>query len=55
MLLTILRIEVLMARITVKIDDEVERKVRMKIAKHGGKKGDLAKAVEDALKLWIED
>ncbi|MDD1744358.1 MAG: ribbon-helix-helix domain-containing protein [Candidatus Methanoperedens sp.] len=43
-----------MARITVKIDDEIEKKVRMKIAKHGGKKGDLAKAVEEALKLWLE-
>jgi hypothetical protein len=43
-----------MGYINVKIDDEIEKKVRMKIAKQGGKKGDLAKAAEDALKLWLE-
>ncbi len=44
-----------MSRITVKVDDEIERKVRTKIAKQGGKKGDLAKTVEDALKLWLAE
>lgn len=41
-----------MGKITVNIDDEVERQTRMKIAKDGGKKGDLAKAVESGLRLW---
>ncbi len=43
-----------MGRLTVNIDDEIERKVRMRIAREGGKKGDLAKTVEEALKLWLE-
>ena len=41
-----------MGKITVYIDDEVERHTRMKIAEDGGKKGDLSKAVESGLKLW---
>ncbi len=43
-----------MGYINVRIDDEIEKKLRMEIARHGGKKGDLAKAVEEALKLWLE-
>ncbi len=42
-----------MARITVKIDDNIEKQVRIKIAHMGGKKGNLAKAVEDGLMLWL--
>ena len=42
-----------MGRITVKIDDDIEKQVRIKMAHNGGKKGDLAKAVEDGLFLWL--
>lgn len=44
-----------MARITVKIDDTVEKQVRIRLAYMGGKKGDLAKAVEEGLLLWLLD
>lgn len=44
-----------MARITVKIDDTIEKQVRIRIAHMGGKKGDLAKAVEEGLLLWLFD
>ena len=43
-----------MGYINVKIDDNIERNVRTVIAKAGGKRGDLAKTVEDALQLWLE-
>ncbi len=37
------------------IDDELERKFRKMVAvKYGLKKGALSKAVEEAIKLWIE-
>lgn len=42
-----------MARITVKINDDLEKQVRIKMAHMGGKKGDLSKAVEDGLTLWL--
>ena len=42
-----------MGKITVTIDDDLEMKVRVKIAKAGGKKGDLKKSIESALKLWV--
>jgi len=41
-----------MGKITVYIDDEVERQTRIKIAEDSGKKGDLSKAVESGLRLW---
>ncbi len=44
-----------MARITVKIDDNLEKQVRIKIAHMGGKKGNLAKTVEEGLVLWLLD
>lgn len=43
-----------MGRICVEISDELERQLRFKtVEKFGGKKGDLARAVEEALKIWI--
>lgn len=42
-----------MGKINVKIDDKIEINVRTVIAKTGGKRGDLAKTVEDALQLWL--
>jgi len=42
-------------RICVDISDEVEKRLRIKaIERFGGKKGDLSRAVEEALKIWVE-
>jgi hypothetical protein len=49
----IVRCEEDMARITVLIDDELDRRVRTEISRSGGKKGDLAKTVEEALLQWV--
>jgi hypothetical protein len=43
-----------MGRINVELSDELEKKLRFKtIEKFGGKKGDLTKAVEEAVKTWL--
>jgi hypothetical protein len=43
-----------MGRINVELPDETEMKLRFKtIERFGGKKGDLSKAVEEAVKTWI--
>jgi hypothetical protein len=43
-----------MGRITAELSDELEKKLRYKtIERFGGKKGDLSKAVEEAVKTWI--
>jgi hypothetical protein len=43
-----------MGRINVAISDELEKKLRFKtIERFGGKKGDLSRAVEEAVKTWI--
>jgi len=43
-----------MGRISVDIPDELEKQLRLKtVQKFGGKKGDLSRAVEDAIKTWI--
>jgi hypothetical protein len=43
-----------MGRISVDLPDELEKKLRFKtIERFGGKKGDLAKAVEEAIKSWV--
>lgn len=43
-----------MGRINVELSDELEKKLRFKtIEKFGGKKGDLTKAVEEAVKKWV--
>ncbi len=42
-----------MAKITVQIDDDLDIKVRTEISRSGGKKGDLSKTVEEALRLWL--
>ena len=43
-----------MGRINVELPDELEKKLRFKtVDKFGGKKGDLSKAVEEAVKTWI--
>jgi len=43
-----------MGRISVTIPDELEKALRFKtIEKFGGKKGDLTKAVEEAVTTWV--
>ncbi len=42
-----------MGRISVDIPDELEKKLRLKtVERFGGKKGDLSRAVEAAVKAW---
>jgi hypothetical protein len=39
----------------VEISDELEKKLRFKtIERFGGRKGDLSKAVEEAVNTWVE-
>ena len=43
-----------MGRISVELSDELEKQLRFKaIEKFGGRKGDLSRAVEEAVKTWI--
>ena len=42
-----------MGRITVDLPGELEKQLRFKtIERFGGKKGDLSKAVEEAIRTW---
>jgi hypothetical protein len=44
-----------MGRISVDIPDELEKQLRFKtIERFGGKKGDLSKAVEEAIRTWTD-
>ena len=43
-----------MGRINVDISDQVEKQLRLKtVEKFGGKKGDLSRAVQEAIQTWI--
>jgi len=43
-----------MGRISVELPDELERKLRLKtIERFGGRKGDLSKAVEEAVEKYV--
>jgi hypothetical protein len=43
-----------MGRVSVAISDELEKQLRFKtIERFGGKKGDLSKAVEEAIETWV--
>ena len=44
-----------MARINLVIDDKIDKQFRDEVAKRlGMKKGNIKIAIEDAIKLWIE-
>jgi Ribbon-helix-helix domain len=44
-----------LGRINVDISDELEKQLRLKtVHQFGGKKGDLSKAVQEAVKTWIK-
>ena len=43
-----------MGRISVDVPNELEKQLRFKtIEVYGGKKGDLSKAVEEAIETWV--
>ena len=43
-----------MGRISVEIPDELEKQLRLKtIDRFGGRKGDLSRAVEEAVGRWV--
>jgi hypothetical protein len=43
-----------MGRICVELSDELEKQLRFKtVARFGGKKGDLTRAVDEAVRTWI--
>jgi hypothetical protein len=43
-----------LGRIAVDLPDELEKKLRLKtIDRFGGRKGDLSKAVEEAITEWV--
>ena len=43
-----------MGRISVDLSDELEKKLRFKtIERFGGKKGDLSRAIEEAVRTWV--
>ena len=43
-----------MGRISVELSDELEKKLRFKtIERFGGRKGDLSRAVEEAVETWV--
>ena len=45
-----------MGVITLKIDDELERKLRAKAGRvHGAGRGTISASVEEALKLWLDE
>jgi len=44
-----------MGRINVDITDELEKQLRLKtVERFGGKKGDLSRAVQEAVKTWLD-
>jgi hypothetical protein len=44
-----------MGRINVDLSDELEKQLRLNtVERFGGKKGDLSKAVQEAVKTWID-
>jgi hypothetical protein len=43
-----------MGRISVTLSDELEKELRFKtIERFGGKKGDLTRAVAEAVRIWV--
>jgi hypothetical protein len=43
-----------MGRICVELSDELEKQLRFQtIERFGGRKGDLSKAVEEAIIMWV--
>jgi hypothetical protein len=44
-----------MGRVDLNLDDKLEQRLRMAVVKkYGGRKGDLTKAVVDAIERWLK-
>jgi len=44
-----------MGRVSVFLSDELEKRLRFKtIERFGGRKGDLSRAVEEAVRTWVQ-
>lgn len=43
-----------MSKLNITLPDEQERRLRIKIAERGGKKGAVSEAVSEAIELWLE-
>jgi|YelNatPaOPRAMG01_1025707.scaffolds.fasta_scaffold537559_2 Arc/MetJ-type ribon-helix-helix transcriptional regulator len=44
-----------MAKLTIMIPDELDKRLRVKVAqKYGGKKGALGETIKEAIELWLE-
>jgi hypothetical protein len=44
-----------LGRINIDLSDELEKQLRLKtVEKFGGKKGDLSRAAQEAVKRWID-
>ncbi len=44
-----------MGRINVDISDELEKQLRLEtVERFGGKKGDLSRALQEAVKTWLD-
>jgi hypothetical protein len=44
-----------MGRVSVNLSDKLEKKLRFKtIERFGGRKGDLSRAVEEAVETWVK-
>ena len=45
-----------MGRLYIVLSDQVERRLRLEIVKRlGGKKGDLSNAIEESVKMWLDN
>jgi len=45
----------LVKRTTIELPDELDRRLRVKVAElYGGKKGALGEAIREAIQLWLE-
>lgn len=43
-----------MSRITINVNDDLEKRFRIKVIEElGGKRGDLTTALEEAIEMWI--
>lgn len=44
-----------MARITIELPDELDKRLRIKVVeKYGSAKGSLGRAIQEAIRLWLE-
>jgi len=46
---------ILVKRTTIELPDELDRRLRVKVAElYGGKKGALGEAIREAVELWLQ-